>query len=376
MNVVETTRSLVRIPSVNPGYDPESPGEQGMADWLLAWARTHAFEAVTEEVFPGRCNVILSLRNGVGPHLVLNGHTDTVAANEMTIPPFGAELREGRVWGRGAADMKGSLGCMLHALLMLRDDVARWRGTVTLACVVDEELGFGGIRHFLKANPACDFAITGEPTRFEVVRGCKGCLRFYVRARGRAAHSSTPERGLSAISAMALAVTAMDRYFAEFLSTVTHPSLGYSTGSVGLIRGGSGVNIVPEYCETNVDVRLVPGQSWQDTYADIQRMVENQQKEIRWEFDPHPLADPPFCREADDPFVRGVCAAVGRTESQVVNFSCDASKIAAAGIPSLIFGPGDIAQAHTEDESIAIEDLHRGVEAYVRITENLLRIKK
>ena len=375
MNVVETTRSLVRIPSVNPGYDPESPGEQGMTDWLLTWARTHAFEVTTQEVFPGRCNVILRLRNGADrPHLLLNGHTDTVAVKDMTVAPFDAEMRDDRVWGRGAADMKGSLACMLHALLAIREGSAHWRGTVTLACVVDEEVGFAGIRHFLKSNPACDFAIVGEPTRFEVVRGCKGCLRFFVRARGKAAHSSTPEKGVSAISAMARAVLAMDRYFAESLATVHHPSLGCSTGSVGTIRGGNGVNIVPEFCETEVDIRLVPGQSGLQTYAEIRNIVEAQDDRIQWEFDPHPLVDSPFCRDADDLFVRMVCGAVVRTESQVVNFSCDASKIAAAGIPCLIFGPGDITQAHTGDESLAIEDLHRGVSAYVQIVEKLLAL--
>ena len=110
MKVVETTQSLVRLASVNPGYDPASRGEADVADWLLRWAEGHELEVSTQEVFPSRCNVILRLRNGAEhPHLLLNGHTDTVAINEMEIPPFAAELRDGRLWGRGAADMKGPL---------------------------------------------------------------------------------------------------------------------------------------------------------------------------------------------------------------------------------------------------------------------------
>ena len=373
MSVLETTQCLVRLASVNPGYDPTSRGEAEMVDWLLAWAHEHGVEVSTQEVRSGRRNVIMRLRNGAGPHLLLNGHTDTVAIKDMTIPPFGAELRDGRVWGRGSADMKGPLACMLHTLLDLQKKPADWRGNVTLACVVDEELGFAGIRHFLETEKAFDFAIVGEPTRLEVVRGCKGCLRFFVRAHGKSAHSSTPEQGLSAISAMAGAIAVMERFFAESLRAIGHPDLGCSTGSVGLIRGGSGVNIVPEFCEVKVDVRLVPGQSWQETYAAIQRRVENGLPGIRWEFDPQPLADAPFCLKDAHPLVRSACVAAGRPESHVVNFSCDASKIAAAGIPCLIFGPGDIAQAHTANESIAVEELERGVKAYGKVARALLK---
>jgi len=127
MNVTETTRELVRIASVNPGYGPDRAGEAGMAEWLQRWAQRHSFESFSQPVFPGRQNIVLRLRNGSDrPHLLLNGHTDTVAVQEMTVPPFGAELRDGRVWGRGSADMKGPLACMLHALLALRANPMRW----------------------------------------------------------------------------------------------------------------------------------------------------------------------------------------------------------------------------------------------------------
>ena len=161
---------------------------------------------------------------------------------------------------------------------------------------------------------------SASPTRFEVVRGCKGCLRFFVRAHGKAAHSSTHERGISAISGMGRAVVRMDRYFVDCLSMIRHADLGPSAGSIGLIRGGSGINIVPEVCEVKVDVRLVPGQSW--TGAGV-----------HWEFDPHPLADMPFCLDKANSVVQSVCAAMGRDHSEVVSFSCDASKIANVGIP-------------------------------------------
>lgn len=372
MNVIETTQSLVRLPSVNPGYDPASPGEADVVAWIVSWAERHGIEVETREVLAGRSNGIFRLTNGEGPHLLLNGHTDTVAINGMTIPPFAAELRDGRVWGRGAADMKGPLACMLHTLLDLQADRTSWRGSVTLACVVDEELGFAGIRHFLDGERDFDFAIVGEPTQLEVVRGCKGCLRFFVRAHGRAAHSSTPEQGVSAISAMARAISLLDEHFAGPLHAIRHEDLGGSTGSIGLIHGGSGINIVPDGCEIRVDVRLVPGQSWEETYAAIQSVVRGADARVRWEFDSAPFADAPFCLPSGHSVVRTVCAAAGRETSRVVNFSCDASKIAGAGIPCLILGPGAIAEAHTAAESIAVEDLERGVEVYGSVARALL----
>lgn len=373
-SVVKTAQSLVRIPSVNPDYDPASPGERNAAEWLVQWARSHGFGVETQEVFPQRPNVIIRLRNGADhPRLLLNGHTDTVAVDTMTISPFAGELREGRLWGRGAADMKGPVACMLHALLALRENPANWQGSITLALVADEECGFQGIRNFLAREKDFDFSIVGEPTRFAVIRGCKGCLRFWVRAHGQAAHSSTPRLGKSAISAMARAIAALDHHFENRLGQITHPDFGSSTGSTGLIRGGSGINIVPDFCEISVDVRLIPDQSPEETYAEIRQAVETAAGDIRWEFDPQPLIDFPFCLDPEDRFVQQICAAAGQAESSVVNFACDASKIAKAGIPCVIFGPGDIAQAHTAEESIPTEELERGVEAYRRIAETLLR---
>lgn len=372
-DVVETAGSLIRIPSVNPGYDPSSQGEAEAAAWLLAWAERHDFTVRTAEVLPNRNNVIISLANNTpGPRLLLNGHTDTVAVEEMRVPPFEARVERGRLWGRGAADMKGPLACMLEALRFLKDHPERWSGEIVLACVVDEEFEFAGIRAFLESDRDFDYAIVGEPTRLDVIRGCKGCLRFFVRAHGKSAHSSTPEQGINAISSMARGVLAMEEFFAERLPEHTHPDLGCSTGSVGIIAGGSGVNIVPDLCETRVDIRLVNGCSWESIYTGLQAAVRDAGGGGSWEFDPQPLVDPPFCLPEDHPLVRGVCAATERNSARTVSFSCDASKIAAAGIPCVIFGPGDIAEAHTAEESISIEDLHLGVAAYVRIAETLL----
>jgi len=376
MSVIHTAQALVRIPSVNPACDSSGTGEAEVVRWLASWAERHGLSWSTEEVAQGRSNMVFQVSGSrpTGPHLLFNGHMDTVAAHGMEIAPFAGELRDGRLWGRGAADMKGPLACMLHAMARLQKERADWQGTVTLACVVDEEIGFTGIRHFLRNPAAYDCAIVGEPTSFQVVRGCKGFLRFSIRARGRAAHSSRPEKGANAISAMAHACLRMEEFFADELLECCHPVLGSSTGSIGTICGGSGINVVANLCELAVDVRLVPGQSWVDTYSRIQEVAAIALPGIAWEFDANPAVDIPFCLESDHPFVMAACEACGSSDSQVVDFSCDASKIAAAGIPCVIYGPGNIEEAHTVDESISIADLEHGVEDYVRFAKELLRI--
>jgi len=373
---LEIAQALIRIPSVNPNYDSASRAERDVAAWIQSWGREYGFETRTQPVLEGRSNVILRFRNGDDhPHVLLNGHTDTVGVAGMTIPPFGGDIREGRLWGRGAADMKGPLACMLAAAWQLRQQPATWSGTLTVGCVVDEEHRFRGIRALMEEIEKPDFAVVGEPTSLRVVRGCKGCLRFAIRADGRAAHSSQPEQGRSAIVAMARAILELDSFFHERLSRIRLPDFGCSTGSIGLIEGGSGINIVPAECAIQVDVRLLPGQDAGQTHREIESCLRDRMKhakDIEWGFDPPGLVDAGYEVPADSALVRQACAALGRCESQVVFYSCDASKIAAKSVPCIILGPGDIAAAHTANESIAVDELSAGAEAYVRLAQMLM----
>jgi acetylornithine deacetylase len=369
-------QDLVRIPSVNPAYDPESPGETGVAEWIAAWGRAHGFEVRLQPVVDARPNVILTLRNAADrPHLLLNGHTDTVAVAGMTVPPFDPQVRDGRLWGRGAADMKGPLACMLAAAARLATEPERWRGTLTVGCVVDEEFRFRGILALMEGIDRPDFAVVGEPTSLRVVRGCKGCLRFAIAVRGRAAHSAHPDRGRNAIVAMARAIVELDAYFGERLARTRHAEFGPSTGSIGLIAGGTGVNIVAERCRIEIDVRLLPGQDAAATHREIEAALRARlpaSEDYEWVFDPPLLVDPGFEIAADSPLVRHACAAAAVTEPEVAFYSCDASKIAAAGVPCVVLGPGDIAVAHTAAESIAVAELDAATDVYRRLAVALL----
>ena len=377
-SALEIAQALVRLPTVNPDYDPASAGEGPAVAWIENWGRAHGFTVWRQPVLPGRDNIFLQLRNGADhPHFMLNGHTDTVGVGGMTIAPFGGEVRDGRLWGRGASDMKGPLACMLAAALRLQSTPHSWRGTLTIACMADEEFRFRGVTAMLADTAQQpDFAVVGEPTRLRVVRGCKGCLRFTIHALGRAAHSSKPHEGRSAVVAMAHAILSLERHFTTRLAQITAPGFGTSTGSIGLISGGTGVNIVPEHCAIQVDIRLLPGQDWQATYAEISQLADEWLAHgpdgIQFQFDPPSVVDPSFELPAEHPLVKTACAVRGQPEPDVVFFSCDASKMAAHGVPVIVLGPGDIAQAHTVDEFIALTDLDAGTDAYEQLARALM----
>ncbi len=369
-------RDLVRIPSVNPDYDPASPAEMNVARRISEWAAENNVPCEAQAVVGERSNLILRVRNGADrPHVHFNGHMDTVAVDGMTIDPFGGEIREGRLWGRGSADMKGPLAGMLSAALNLRDSPESWRGTLSVGCMVDEETRFRGVKRMVEDFDPPDFAIVGEPTSLRIVRGCKGCLRYVVVTRGRAAHSSRPDEGRNAIVAMSRVIPALDAFFRDELSLTNHPEFGPSTGSIGLINGGAGVNIVPEECRIQIDVRLLPGQDWRAVMAEIRARSEAAVSDLDGiqcvVEEPH-LVDTGFELAADHTLVEAGLQTTASEASEVVYYSCDGSKIAAKGVPTIILGPGDIAQAHTADEFIEIEQLDRAVEVYADLARSLM----
>jgi acetylornithine deacetylase len=402
-SALDIAQALVRIPSVNPDYDTASAGEGAVTAWIENWGRANGFAVWRQPVLPGRENILLQFRNGTDhPHFMLNGHTDTVGVGGMTIAPFGGEVRDGKLWGRGASDMKGPLACMLAAALRLKNSPSEWHGTLTVACMADEEFRFRGVTAMVEQltgapvptaasrrpdrsnatdgdckSPARlpDFAVVGEPTRLRVVRGCKGCLRFAIHAVGRAAHSSKPHEGRSAVVAMAHAILALESHFTTRLTQITAPGFGSSTGSIGLISGGTGVNIVPERCTIQADIRLLPGQDGRATHQEIQAVLREhcqQVPDVQWEFPDPSVIDPSFEFPADHPLVQTACRVLSQPTPDIVFFGCDASKLAAHGVPVIVLGPGNIAQAHTVDEFIALSDLEAGTEAYVQLAKALM----
>ena len=374
VDVIEIAQALVRIPSVNQAYDPESPGEGAVVNWLEDWGRSQGLEPIRQPCLEARDNINFTIRNGDGPHLLFNGHTDTVSIAGMTIDPFSGDIRDGCLWGRGATDMKGPLAGMLYTLLCLRerDD---WQGALTVSCVVDEEYKYRGILSLLDANDPWDFAVVGEPTAMEVVRGCKGSCRFTVHTEGISAHSSEPTKGANAIVGMARAIPAIADFLEADLAQFTCNGFGPSTGSIGLIEGGSGINIVPERCAISIDIRTVPGQDWRTTFTNLESHVRAQCDDlgdVKLIFDEPSHFSPSFETPAEHSLVQTTCEVLGDTKTGIVPFGCDGSKIAARDIPTIVLGPGDIAQAHTKDERITLENLEDGADAYEKLAVELL----
>ncbi len=387
LDVVETLCDLVRLPSVNPmGRDVigDEYFEYQVTEYLqrlferLGWPwRRQAIEA-------RRDNIVARVDGDVPPEqggaiLMFEAHQDTVPVDGMAIPPWTPEIRGGRVYGRGACDIKGGMACMLTALSRLAEERPAGRPTIVMACSVNEEYGFGGAPRmselwadaagFLPRAP--DAVIVAEPTGLDVVVAHKGAARWRCHARGRAAHSSAPSAGDNAFYRMARVLSALERYARDVAPTLgRHPLVGQPSLSVGLISGGVSVNTVPDRCTIEIDRRVLPGE---DPRAAFQHVVEYVDRELN---DPQVGHEPPYLisRGLSDELSRSfaICLSAAIRQSGGagrclgVPYGTDAPAFAGRGIPTVVFGPGAIAQAHTADEWIAIEQLHRATEILYR----------
>lgn len=372
--VVQICRDLIAIPSVNPdGETGGGPtGERDCAEYAGDFCRRLGADVVYEEVLPGRPNVIARFpsRRPGGPRIVLGPHTDTVSVAGMTIDPFGAELRHGRLYGRGACDTKGTMAAMLAALAEIGGRIPDLGAEITFAGFMGEETCQWGSRHFAKHHPDYDFGLVGEPTGCAVVHTHKGSWWLRLSTAGHAVHGSQPERGDNAVLKMMPVLAALDGPFRRLLEApeFRHPVLGDSTLNIGMIRGGTRTNIVPDACTVWLDIRFTPGIHRAGVDTLLRRFLEDQGFGKTVTMDPDPVCGP-LETPADNPFVQKLAAA-GRGLTGATWF-CDALWLAEAGIPSVAAGPGDIAQAHTADEWVSVEQLEEGVGFYRRFLESL-----
>ncbi len=364
-DAVTLLQELVRIPSVNPDGDPsaEGSGEAACAQFVARFLESCGATVALEEVLPGRPNVFGRLPSSPAaegtskPRLLFAPHTDTVGVRNMTIDPFSGELRDRRIYGRGASDTKGSMAAMLWAIYELRDRIPSLDVEVAFAGLMGEETGQPGSAHFSREHAGeFDFAIVGEPTGLDVVTTHKGCLWARVETTGKAAHGSTPEQGENAIIKMSSLIRHMDLQLREKLAGFTDPILGASTVNIGTCHGGTRANIVADHCETVVDLRLTPSLPPAKALALLESLLRSQ--------DPDVVVTPvlectPLATDPAHPMIRKLEAA-GASRIGAPWF-CDAAVLAEGGIPSVAVGPGSIAQAHTEDEYLSITDFENGV---------------
>jgi acetylornithine deacetylase/succinyl-diaminopimelate desuccinylase-like protein len=371
-DVVALAQDLIRIPSVNPDGEPGTPhtGEDACARYVGAFLTQAGASVQMDYVQPGRPNVIgrfPSIPRADGarkPRLLFGPHLDTVSVGGMTIEPFGGEIRDGCLWGRGASDTKGSMAAMLWAIYECRNLIPALPIEVHFAGFMSEESEQLGSRHFAAQHGPYDFAIIGEPTQMKTVFKHKGCLWADIHTTGVAVHGATPERGVNAIVKMAKIVQALDTRFPALLREMggVDDWLGASTISLGMIRGGTRSNIVADSCTLRVDMRTTPGLLRAGgAAAALTEFVRG--------IDPGATVAPlpettPLDTDPANPFVQALIA--NGAELTGAPWFCDAAFLAAGGTPSVAVGPGSIAQAHTKDEHIAVADLESGTEFFVR----------
>ena len=367
--VAETLASMVRVNSVNPAYGDDG-SEANMVPLVHEFFRTRGIETFEQEVFPGRHNVIARLPGKTSRKLVLEAHTDTVSIKGMSTAPFDPFIENGRMHGRGSVDDKAGLAAMMHAVASLKADGIVPPCEVWLAAVVDEEFSYRGVVKLCEGLQA-DAAIVAEPTEMRAVIASKGVLRWRITTRGKAAHSSKPHLGNNAISHMSRLVLALEAENARLAAT-THPLLGPATISVGVIKGGVQVNLVPDECSIEIDRRLLPGERAADVLSFYQGLLNDLEvKHPGFDAvmeDPPLLVDEALDTPASEAVVQqasAVLASMGLNgEPCGVPFGSDASKLSRAGIPTIVFGPGSIDQAHGADEWVELAQVEQAVEFY------------
>lgn len=375
---------LVRLPSVNPMGKPapaEPPYFEGrVTDYLENFLHSLGVQTERISVHPGRDNLLARLpatRDGADRSLILlEVHQDTVPVEGMTIDPFGAVVQDGRLYGRGACDVKGGMASILAAFGSLLDAPDRPHDVV-LAFTINEEFGFTGATKLVETwssgestllPRAPDAIVVAEPTNLKVVVAHKGVVRWRCSTIGVAGHSSQPQRARNAIYTMARVLQSLEQVAARLAEATPHPLLGPPSLSVGTIAGGMSVNTVPDHCIIEIDRRLLPGESPDEAYqAAIEAVAAGLRRDDQLEHAP--------------PFVisRGLSTArngslgeqLGRIaqrqgegfgEAIGVPFGTDAAPYDAAEVPVVVFGPGDIAQAHTADEWIELKQLDLAAE--------------
>ncbi|MBX9790385.1 MAG: M20 family metallopeptidase [Pirellulales bacterium] len=391
LDVITALAELVATPSVNPmGRGLKGPEffEHRVTEYLEQLFRGAAIRWERQTVEPLRENIVARVDGDVppekgGPLVLFEVHQDTVPVDGMTIDPWHPEVRDGRLYGRGACDIKGGMAAMLGALVRLADERPRGRPTLVLACTVNEEHGYTGALALPKLwqqstagallPRAPDVAVIAEPTNLDVVVAHKGAIRWRLRTHGRAVHSSQPQLGDNAVYRMARVLSALERYADETCPTIgQHPLCGRVTLSVGTIHGGLSVNTVPDECAIEIDRRLLPGETGEPARQQVIDYLREAlgPEATKIEHEPQFLYGPPLSDtnnaalaerlSAAASQVRGSCRRIG------VAFGTDAAAIAATGVPSVVFGPGSIAQAHTADEWVPLDELTAASEILYR----------
>ncbi|MGH2352948.1 MAG: M20 family metallopeptidase [Chloroflexota bacterium] len=382
--VIELLAEMVAINSVN-GSMRDGPGEQALARYVAAYGQRAGLDVSLDEALPGRPNVWLRLpattAAAAAPDarpkgLLLDVHLDTVPLDSMP-DPLSPKLRDGRMWGRGACDTKSSLAAALTGLRRLAEQAGNRAGEVCLLCTVDEEYQKRGIMHAMAGGLTAGAAVVGEPTNLRPVIAHKGAVRWRLTTIGKAAHTSRPENGNNAIYQMFEVIEWLRERIEPRLEAEGHPLLTPPTLTVGRIDGGVGVNIVPERCTIEIDRRTLPREDPEAILAEVDALLAElmaARPGTRVEREAPFLSERGLETPLAAPVVRAVQAACrhvigpsAAVEPEGVPYGTDATHL--HGIPTVVLGPGDIAQAHSADEWVELAQVEQAAEVYFHLMQ-------
>ena len=354
-------RDLIAIDSVNPSLVAGGSGESEIAVAVAAKMRSIGLEIEVTEVTPGRPNVVGVLESRApGRSLMFCGHLDTVGVEGMD-SPFDPIERDGRMYGRGAGDMKGGLASMIEAARLVAESGGLKAGRLIVGAVVDEEYASIGAEALVKHWRA-DAAVVTEPTDLEIAIGHKGFSWVEINVAGRAAHGSRPLEGRDAILRMGRVLSSLEELDRSLQSRPPHPILGTPSLHASLIQGGRELSTYPDRCVLQMERRTITGETKDVALNEVVESVRSLklqdpefQADARLMFSRPPYETP---EEHDlPPMLESALASMGHTTKRVgMTYWTDAAILGEAGIPSVIFGPGG-AGYHGLEEYVRVEDV-------------------
>jgi acetylornithine deacetylase len=378
-SLVKNLATMVSVPSVNPFDDPATAScrELEFANLYEVFLRECNMETTQRIVVESRPNVFGRIRGtGSGPCVMLAGHMDTVGIDGYD-DPFNPVVKNRRVYGRGSCDMKAALAAYIEVARIIQKSNLDLSGDLLIAGVADEEHQMLGSKEISVNGPIPDFAIVGEPTELKVCHAHKGQLCMHIKTFGKASHSSVPESGVNAIQHMANVIQALESYGKELQSRPADPVCGHGRVNPGVIQGGTISSSVPDYCELEVDRRILAGESLESVVDEYRKLLEPLEKSIpdfQYEIGAPTMNNAALNTPADS----SVVCAIAEAFEAIQGYPADVGDFTASTdaphflCPAVICGPGSIRQAHTLDEYVEIDQLTAAARIYLRTVLQLI----
>lgn len=370
-NAIELLQALITIPSVNPEGASEEAlatghfGELKLASAIKPFLEEAGFKVELEEVEPGRPNLIARAPGPTNrPRIFFGPHLDTVGVETMVITPFSGDIKDEKIWGRGASDTKGPMASMLWGL----KENAKLLASLPVACdfvgFMGEETQQLGAKHFVKHHAnEYEFAIVGEPTSLQIVNCTKGSLWATLSTEGKAVHASQPENGINAILKLQEAFQQIREGLDQEFSSYSHPILGKTSWNLGLFSGGTRPNVVADKAQLTLDIRTIP-ELWEKGGANTLLASLISELDVNLSFSEE---NPPMEVAENNEWITAIQNAHPTAKCVGAPWFSDAAHLNAGGISAICLGPGSISQAHTKDEFITIKDYEDGVTFFTEL---------